>query len=197
MVSIDRNIFVDGSWTLRKLENYTICATFDCDDDDLNEYFRVDAPLHKQELLTQTYYLHENTIPDVVVALLDFCNDAVRIEKCRKAIETKAIEIPSGKQYPNLPAVKLTRIGVVKEFQGMNIGSHALNMIKKFFTTDNRTGCRFITVDAYNTERVIRFYERNGFKPFSDKDKNKKNRSLFFDLKRFTTGNYRLDTPKK
>lgn len=186
MVSIDRNTFVDEGWTLRKVGNYTICATFDCDDDDLNEYFRVDALHYKQELLTQTYCLHENTEPDLVVALLDFCNDAVRIEKCKKAIEIKVIEIPPSKRRHNLPAVKLTRIGVMKDFQGMNIGSHALNMIKKFFTTDNRTGCRFITVDAYNTESVIRFYEKNGFQPFSDKDKNKQNRSLFFDLKRFT-----------
>jgi len=181
MVSIDRNTFVDGSWTLRKIESQTICDPFDCGDDDLNEYFRVDAPLHKQELLTQTYCLQDSTRPDLVVALLDFCNDAVRIEKYKKAIE-----IPPRKQYSTLPAVKLTRIGVAKQLQGMDIGSHALNMIKKFFTTDNRTGCRLITVDAYNTERVIRFYEKNGFKPFSDKDKRKQNRSLFFDLKRFT-----------
>ena len=180
MVTSNRNTFVEGDWALRKVENYTICESFDCGDDDLNEYFRVDAPLYKQELLTQTYCLQDNTRPDLVVALLDFCNDAVRIEKYKKAIE-----IAHSKQHPYLPAVKLTRIGVPKKYQGMNIGTHALNMAKQMFVTDNRTGCRFLTVDAYNTERVINFYEKNGFKPFSDKDKGKQNRSLFFDLKRW------------
>ena len=35
-----------------------------------------------------------------------------------------------------------------------------------FSTTgdDNKTGCRFIVVDAYNKENVLHFYEKNGFK---------------------------------
>ena len=39
-------------------------------------------------------------------------------------------------------------------------------------------------VDAYNQPKVINFYEKNGFKKLTDKDKNKNTRSLFFDLKR-------------
>ncbi len=53
------------------------------------------------------------------------------------------------------------------------------------FLKDNRTGCRFITIDAYNNERTLRFYEKNDFTFFSDKDKNKKTRSMYFDLKRY------------
>ena len=71
-----------------------------------------------------------------------------------------------------------------KEFQGKNIGTHALNIAKKLFTTENRTGCRFLTVDAYNKQPVLKFYEKNGFSPFNEKDANKDTRSLFFDLKR-------------
>lgn len=57
----------------------------------------------------------------------------------------------------------------------MNIGSHTLNMIKKLFVTENRTGCRFITVDAYNNEEVLQFYQKNEFQFFYDKDEDKKN----------------------
>ena len=85
MNGIGRNIFDDGSWVLRKVEDQAICDAFDCDDNDLNEYFHVDAPLHKVELLTQTYYLQDNTRPDLVLALLDFCNDAVVIKKYKEA----------------------------------------------------------------------------------------------------------------
>jgi len=179
MPNSDRNVFVDGSWILKKVENQAICDSFDCGDDDLNEYFHVDAILHKKELLTQTYCLQLSQYPNLAIALLDFCNDAVRYK-----ILQRTIDIPPRKQYRHLPAVKLTRFGVQKELQGKNIGTHALNMVKKFFVTDNRTGCRILTVDAYNKPRVLNFYEKNGFKPFTDKDKNKKTRSLFFDLKR-------------
>ncbi len=182
MANVDRNEFVDGIWILKKVENTAICDSFDCGDDDLNEYFHVDAILHKKELLTQTYCLQVRAIPDLVIALLDFCNDAVQLKKYRNTID---IELDERKRYPSLPAVKLTRFGVAKDFQRMNIGTNVLNMVKRFFTIENRTGCRFITVDSYNQPRVINFYEKNGFKRLTEKDKDKGTRSLYFDLKRF------------
>lgn len=34
----------------------------------------------------------------------------------------------------------------------------------------NRTGCRFLIVDAKNTSEVIRFYEKNGFNQLFKKE---------------------------
>lgn len=164
------------------MEDRAVCEPFDCGHDDLNEYFHVDAILYKEELLTQTYCLQESTYPGLALALLDFCNDTVRFEKYRDVVDINPL-----KGRLHIPAVKLTRLGVQKELQGMNIGTQVLNMVKKFFVTDNRTGCRFITVDAYNKPRVLNFYKRNGFKPFTDKDSSKATRALFFDLKRLAS----------
>ena len=179
MLNTSRNALVDGSWTLQKIEDRAICEPFDCGDDDLNEYFHVDAEQYKELLLTQTYCLKESTNPSIALALLDLCNDTVRFEKYRDVVE---INLLKGRH--DLPSVKLTRLGVQKELQGANIGTHVLNMVKRFFITDNRTGCRLITVDAYNNPRVLHFYDKNGFKPFTDKDSRKVTRALFFDLKR-------------
>lgn len=44
---------------------------------------------------------------------------------------------------------------------GNQIGSVLLDTVKLFFVTDNRTGCRFLTVDAYRDAKG--FYEKNGF----------------------------------
>lgn len=33
-----------------------------------------------------------------------------------------------------------------------------------FLDDNNKTGCRFLVVDAYNKQNVLSFYERNGFK---------------------------------
>jgi GNAT superfamily N-acetyltransferase len=179
MPNINRNEFVDGSWVLRKVEDIAICDSFDCGDDDLNEYFHKDVVLHKAELITQTYCLQLISVPTLALALLDFCNDAVHLDRYKNLVE-----IDPRKQYRYLPAVKLTRFGVQKEFQRRNIGTHALNMAKKLFITDNRTGCRLLTVDAYNKPEVLRFYEKNGFQPFPDKGKDRPTCALFFDLKR-------------
>ena len=172
-----RNILVEDNWTLKAVEDLSVCASFDCGYDDINEYFCVDVKWHKEELLTQTYSLYESSAPVLVLALLDFCNDTVKLSKLPPKMDPR---IP----YRFLPAVKLTRFGVAKQFQRKSVGTHALNLAKKLFTTDNRTGCRFIIVDARNDAGVISFYERNGFSLFNDNDKDSDSRSLFFDLKR-------------
>jgi GNAT superfamily N-acetyltransferase len=176
-----RNTFVENEWTLKIVDDLSVCDSFNCGDADLNEYFHKDVKWHKDELLTQTYSLHESAAPDLILALLDFCNDSIKAKHSHFRLNPKI-------HYPFLPAVKLTRLGVAKDLQGQDFGTHALNMVKKFFTTDNRTGCRFLTVDAYNTPRVIKFYVQNGFILFTDKDKNKGTRALFFDLKTLRLG---------
>jgi GNAT superfamily N-acetyltransferase len=187
MPNEDRNTFTDGDWVLHKVTDQKLCDLFDCDDTDLNEYFQNDAILHREALLGQCYYLYDKSDPQFVLALLDFSNDAVRVEKYEKAFEKHKDLVPirGSKRHASIPAVKLTRIGVHKEYQRQGIGTHILNMIKRFFTTENRTGCRFITVDAYNNPEVIRFYEKNEFKLFSEKDKTHQTRAMFFDLIRF------------
>jgi GNAT superfamily N-acetyltransferase len=176
-----RNLLTEGSWTLSKLESNTICASFDCGEADLNEYFQIDVTRHREQLLTQTYCLTNVDSSDLPLALLDFCNDGVHIESYRGKVDVSPL-----KGYHHLPAVKLTRLGVRADMQGKNIGTKALNMAKKFFVTDNRTGCRLLIVDAYNNSRVLNFYMKNDFQLLIEKDKDKKKptRLMYFDLKR-------------
>lgn len=49
-----------------------------------------------------------------------------------------------------------------------------------YFLLDNKTGCRFITVDAYAA--AVPFYLKNGFVPLNDDDLNDPTRLLYFDL---------------
>ncbi|MDE6769650.1 MAG: GNAT family N-acetyltransferase, partial [Muribaculaceae bacterium] len=70
-----------------------------------------------------------------------------------------------GRTYP---AVLIGRLGVSVDFQGSKyrIGAQIMNFIKEWFKSyDNKTGCRFILVDAVNNEHAIKYYERNGFRP--------------------------------
>lgn len=165
---------------LKNVEDLSICSSFDCGDGDLNEYFHEDVKWHREE----TYCLYNSTAPNIILALLDFCNDAIKFQYSLPFTPGLDLRI----HYPFLPAVKLTRIGVAKELRGNNIGTHALNLVKQFFTTENRTGCRFITVDSYKDPIVIHFYEKNGFKLFpvdNKEDKKKHTLAMYFDLKRF------------
>ena len=66
----------------------------------------------------------------------------------------------------------------------MNLGSQILIFIKGWFAFNNKTGCRFLLVDAYNRPEVIKFYEKNDFTTVTTKDETKKTRLMFFDLMR-------------
>ena len=66
------------------------------------------------------------------------------------------------------------------------LGTYLLNFIKTFFVVNNKTGCRFLTVDAYAA--AIPFYQKNGFVPLNDDDKNAPTRLLYFDLRDIADG---------
>lgn len=114
------------------------------------------------------------------MALISLCNDAVRKEKIISWLDFSGTK----KEYPFYPAVKVARLGVRKDLKGNDLGTHLMNMIKELFLTNNRTGCRLITVDSYNRPDVIKFYIKNDFQFFSEKDRNREQRAMFYDLKR-------------
>lgn len=181
---VERNKIIDDVYglVLSKLSDLSLAASFDCGDSDLNEYFQKDVLSHKEQLLTETYCLSLKSTPEGICALLDLCNDSIRIEKF-KLSEPK--DIPERMRHYNLPAVKITRLGVIDSMRRNGLGTHIINMVKTLFKIDNRTGCRLITVDAYNNSKTLAFYEKNGFAFFSDKDEGRQTRAMFFDLKRF------------
>jgi hypothetical protein len=69
--------------------------------------------------------------------------------------------------------------------QRSGLGRQILDWLKILFLTANRTGCRFITVDAYNNPRTIDFYERNDFRFLTSADEKDDTRQMYFDLKPF------------
>lgn len=84
----------------------------------------------------------------------------------------------------------------MQSFRIWGIGTQILNFIKSWFIDDqNKTGCRFLLVDAYNDEALLEFYANNGFDfLFSSESQEAENlgyasdailktRLMYFDLK--------------
>jgi GNAT superfamily N-acetyltransferase len=84
-----------------------------------------------------------------------------------------------------LPAAKIGRIGVCAERKGGGVGTKILDYLKYSFTHNNKTGCRFLLVDAYSSDVVLRFYQKNGFRFLTDQDSQAKTRIMYFDLAQF------------
>ena len=155
---------------------------FNCGHDDLNEFFHKDSIAHSKHLLAVTYaYIMDGK----TIAYYSVLNDNIRKEKAEKGEWKRAVKnIPHGKRgYDTQPAVKVGRFAVAEEYQKSGIGSSLMDYIKGHFTDKNKTGCRFITVDAYKTS--VGFYLKNGFEFFTTRDKDEESRVMWFDLMRF------------
>lgn len=153
---------------------------FDSIDPDLNDYLVNDSKNYLQQLLAVTYILEddENTI-----AYYCMLNDKISAEDLpsnRKFKKQFKDEMPQGKQFKSYPAVKIGRLAVHKNYAGAGHGRELIDFIKETFIENNRTGCRYLTVDAYRNS--LGFYEKNGFLYLTEEDKEDDTRQMYFDL---------------
>lgn len=176
------------------------CAPFCCDDKDLDDFFLNDALFYDTELLGKTYAWVSSADTRIILGLVTLANDSLKLQNLAKsAINRLQRGVPNAKRGINFPAVLIGRLGVASNYRGkgLNIGSQILDFIKDWFrSSDNKTGCRFIVVDAYNNPQTLHFYEKNGFKPLYKSEQEEREflelddseslatRFLFFDLKR-------------
>ncbi len=109
-------------------------------------------------------------------------NDALKDQDYEKW-NNLSRKISNKKRRKDYPAVKIGRLSVDINHKGKNIGSQVVSFIKTWFAFDNKTGCRFVLVDAYNRPEIIDFYNKNGFILLTEKDSGKKTRLMYFDLK--------------
>ncbi len=146
---------------------------FECGDTDmahdLEDFYHNNALLYAKEYLGKTYCIINNEGEYTeIVAFFTVSNDSVKTVFIPNSSKNKVQRrIPNTKHLRTYPAVLLGRLGVNRKYQGSDyfIGQQIINYVKSWFIDDdNKTGCRFLVVDAYNTPKVLDFYARNGFK---------------------------------
>ena len=167
-----------------KLEMQDTVKSFDCGDEDLNDFILHESPLYRKEKLAVTYVLKEagDITNEYIKAFFSLSNDRISISDFDSKTKYNRFSrrFNNRKRLKSYPAAKIGRFAVDANMKGMNIGSILLDFIKRYFTADNKTGCRFITVDAYAA--AIPFYLKNGFVPLNDEDADEPTRLLYFDL---------------
>lgn len=79
--------------------------------------------------------------------------------------------------------MKICSLGVDSDSQYCGIGTALMDYIKMYFLDDNKTGCRYLTVDAHKD--AVNFYIINGFKTLleeADTDSVESTCLMFYDL---------------
>lgn len=189
--------FLQNKCTFRLLteEILNSCEPFSCGNDDLDSFFKDDALLYARNLLGKTYCYLLDEDPRKMVCAFTVSNDSVRVDNLPNSRKKKVNEaIPRAKQMRRYPAVLIGRLGVNEEFAHKGVGTEVIDILKMWFTEiDNKTGCRYLAVDAYNDKQVLEFYcDKNGFKMmFSTEEQESENskqplplqtRYLYYDL---------------
>lgn len=146
-------------------ERFTQCESFSCDNEDLDDFFVKDSIVYDQRLLGKTYvFCHK--ITKAIVCAFTLSNDSIRItnklnvESKEQFLENSELSEKNLRRYP---AVLIGRLGTNCRFAGKGYGSAVMDFIKTWFRVGNKTGCRFIIVDAYNNSATIHYYLKNGF----------------------------------
>ncbi len=145
------------------------CKPFSCGDSDLDEFFLNDSLAYDRDLMGKTYcWVLKDDVRKVVgfVTLANAGIQTTHMQNNPKRHLNKTIAY--NKQGRTYPAVLIGRIAVAKEFQRkeFRVGSQMMDFVKDWFVAeDNKTGCRYVLVDAMNAEHTLKYYERNSFKP--------------------------------
>lgn len=167
-----------------QLSSETTIKPFKCAEDDLNGFLFDDAKHFQNELMAVTYLLEDHET-NVTVAYFSLLADKITFNPDEKNIWNRINRnIPNSKRRRNYPALKIGRLAVNENYAREGIGTFIIDSIKYAFTTANRFGCRFLTVDALKS--ATHFYEKNGFQFFTKQDEHDDTRLMFFDLKNFS-----------
>ena len=161
---MDRQL-IETTYEMHKLDTSERIESFDCGDTDLNDFILNESFLYREALLAVSYVL-ENKVNQRSVAYFSLANDRISLSDFENKTEFNRF--------------RKHRLGVDLSVKGQSIGSFLLNFIKSYFIIENKTGCRFLTVDAYAA--AVPFYMKNGFVPLNDEDVDSATRLLYFDL---------------
>ena len=171
-----------GTFKVRKLQKEEKVKSFNCGDDDLNDFLLNRSVPYRKALLAVTY-IFENVETKEVIGYFSLANDRVSLTDFNDKTEFNRFRrnlFTNEKRIRSYPAVKICRLGINEKFHGKGIGSIILNFIKSYFLEDNKTGCRFITVDAYY--KAIPFYQNNDFRHLRKEEEDIITRLLYYDL---------------
>ena len=167
-----------------RLNENNVVESFDCGDQDLNDFILNRSAAYQKYLLSVSYAF-ANPDNGKILAYCSLANDKVAVTDFKDKTECNRFRrhhgFPNAKRLKSYPAVKLCRLGVDTSAKGKQIGTSILNYIQSIYAMENKAGCRFLTVDAYLG--AVPFYIKNDFQFMNAEDTDPHTRMMYFDLK--------------
>ncbi|MFZ9613449.1 MAG: N-acetyltransferase, partial [Crocinitomicaceae bacterium] len=100
-----------------------ICHPFNCDDEDLREFFASDFVQYQNDLFGKTYCFTLDENPRQIVCAFTISNDSIRANLISKTDKNRLSRRISNQKrgLKSYPAVLIGRLGVSMDFEGRGI----------------------------------------------------------------------------
>ena len=120
---------------VRRLNQGDKEETFDCNDEDLNDFLLNEASLYHNALLAITY-LVERKDSGAVLAYFSLANDKISISDFDSKTEFNRFrknKFVNEKRLRSYPAIKIGRLAIANSAQHQSIGTYLLELLKIIF----------------------------------------------------------------
>lgn len=178
-----------------KISSFTSSDTNDlksfcCGCEKMDNYIRLNLSVCDENRYVSTYIVRLISSNEII-AIFTLANDALIIQshgdKEDVVSENDIIANSSYVEYfleqSSFPAVNIAHLAVSQMWQSQDVGTKILDFVINTFANFKASGCQFITVDALNNHRVMKFYTvKNGFTPLTVCDMNNSTRRLYLPL---------------
>ncbi len=155
---------------------------FDCGDDDLNDFLHNEAILYEEALIAATYLVVAISSRKVI-AYFSLANDKISLSDFESKTEFNRFRkhrFVNEKRLRSYPAMKIGRLAIDNSMRHQSIGTYLLEYVSNMMIDERKSGCRFVTVDAYVD--AIPFYIKNDYQFLNSDDEDKLTRVMYFDL---------------
>ena len=167
---------IDFKIRLMKDSDYDKLSDFSCGVAQLDDFFHYEI----KECVLHHYLAAYCAITedDTIVAVFTLMNDAVmidshtekddfiddiRLDNCDEIVDFFI-------KQSSYPAINIGHLGTAQAFQRRGIATAIIDLVSATFSSYDRAGCQFITVDAINTPATTKFYIENQFNFQTNRD---------------------------
>ncbi len=168
--------------------DYENMSAFSCGVDELDDFFRYEVKecVARRYLSAYCVFTPDNEI----IAALTLMNDALMIGRDDEKqdffddlrLETESDTVDFFKRQSSYPAINIGHLGTSITYQSKGTGRAVIAFVATAFRHYRYAGCQFITVDALNNNRAIKFYQANGFSFQTNRDMYSATRRMYRTL---------------
>lgn len=165
--------------------DYEDMSVFSCGVNELDKFFQ-----HEVEECVKRHYLSAYCAflnSGEIVAAFTLMNDALMIPSQTEKedfisdlqfeVDTDIVDFFN--RQSSYPAINIGHLGTSVKYQSKGIGTAIIDLVASTFAEYRQAGCQFITVDALNNSRSIKFYHTNGFGFQTNKDSCSETRRMY------------------